>query len=151
MNLQLNLNFNRFMLRLGLLFLFAFGLTLYAMAQTVTPQPLPLPVPGWGLPEWLSWYTALYGFLIIVITYLSNWIPILKKITEVRLRVIVIAVVGAIIFFVNGKAGFWDLIAGFATATGFYTYILKWFFPTPGGSSTKQLETVPRNQGAYPQ
>jgi len=150
--MNLHLNLNRFMLRMGLLVLFAFTMTAWCLAQTVTPEPLPLPMPGWGLPEWLSWYTALYGFLIILITYLSNWIPFLKKITEVRLRVIVIAGVGAVIFFVNGKAGFWDLIAGFATATGFYTYILKWFFPTPGGSAnTKQLETNSRVQAGSPQ
>lgn len=121
----------KFMSRL-LLVLVAAVLGTVLLAQTGPTEPLPVPTKGWQLPDWLNWYNALYGAIVVLITYVSGFIPGLKKITEIRLRVIVIGIATGVIFFVNGQMGFWDIASGFLTGTGFYTYILRWIFPTPG-------------------
>lgn len=76
-----------------------------------------------------------YGFLIILLGYLSPYIPVLNKINSGIYRVLAVAVVIGAAFFFGAGASVWTLLITYTMSTSFYEVILKliqeYFKPKP--------------------
>lgn len=110
---------------LTVLILLTFSVTMAICQTPVEVNPFD---PGTTVDQVFSWYTALYGAVITVITYIqgaffkkSTWIP------NTAVRYVLIAVVAGALFISLGWANALSVFLGFIGAALTYDKILKPF------------------------
>lgn len=111
-------------------------LPFYAWCQAVsdtlvTPPPFPTDPAGLTLDFLLQWTDAIYGALVIGISYLSAKIPGINKIPRTAWRVAAIALVLAMGFIVAGKGIPMALLFTFFASTKLYDLLLSLIVKTP--------------------
>ncbi|RME64359.1 MAG: hypothetical protein D6790_03350 [Caldilineae bacterium] len=107
--------------------------TVALLAQTASDTLLPPPniTPDMPVEVLVDYSVALYTALVVLLGYLSAYIPGLNKVAGVQLRVLVVAAVTALIFITLGFAKGWQLVLAYLTAALGYDKLLSPFFKTP--------------------
>ncbi len=107
--------------------------TVALMAQTASDTLVPPPqiTPDMPVEVLVDYSVALYSALVVLLGYLSAYIPGLNKVAGVQLRVLVVAAVTGLIFATLGFANGWQLVIGYIGATLGYDKFLGALFPTP--------------------
>lgn len=121
------------------LFVAAFAVLLFpvlgfgqAVADTlVIPGPFPIEPGGVSLDFFLKWTDALFGALLIGVSYLSAKIPGINKIPRTAWRVVAIALVLGMGFLTLGKTLPLNLVLTYLIATKAYELIFSLIVKTP--------------------
>lgn len=102
-----------------------------AVDTTAIPPAFPATPEGISMEFLLSWVEALYGALLIAVSYLSAKIPGINKIPKTAYRVVAIGLVLAMLFLALGKTVPLALLFSFMGATSLYDLVLSLFKKTP--------------------
>lgn len=97
----------------------------------VVPAPFPVEPGGLNLEFLLQWTDALFGALLIGVSYLSAKIPGINKIPKTGWRVVAIALVLGMGFLMLGKSLPLNLVFSYVVATKAYELVLSLFVKTP--------------------
>ena len=100
--------------------------TVSAMAQGFLEDPKEVPT----LVNFLGWFEALYGALVIVLGYLTAYIPGINKIPSVAWRLVAVGMIIGGIFLALGANGF-GLVLQFLLSGKFYDLVLIHLGKTP--------------------
>lgn len=113
-------------------FLFPLAGFAQAAADTlVVPGPFPVDPGGVSLEFMLQWTDALFGAILVAVSYLSSKIPGINKISHTGWRVVAIALVIGMAFLTLGKSLPLSLVFSYVVATKAYELILSLFVKTP--------------------
>ncbi len=112
---------------------FLFLTLLLTCAVAFAQEPFPLPDDPKQFPtlvNFLSWYEYLYGAVVLIVGYLTAYIPGINKIPSVAWRVFAAALCIAGIFLALGASGI-GLAFNFLLSTNLYNLIFQNIFKTP--------------------
>jgi len=118
------------------LLLFSLLFTVIGFGQEIVLPPII--GPDSPLTDLLSWTDLLYGAIVILMGYVSQYIPGINKIPKTVYRVLAIGLIVGAMFLLMGKSNAFGLLFAFLSATNFYELLLKFIKKTP--NKNKQLD-----------
>ena len=101
------------------------GLVMCAIGMFAQGIEPPVVTPDTTVSELLNLFTALYAGILSLLSYFSAFIPGIKKLPNVGIRVMAIAIIVGVVFLALGIAGGWQLVLGFIIAAIGYDKALK--------------------------
>ncbi len=113
----------RFSVKMQAILCLAILLPCLASAQTTTDNPFH---PGTTVGEVMTWYTALYGAALIVLTRVQAILfPKAGAVPSVALRYLIIAACVGGLFIALGFANAWSIVIGFVGSALAYDKVLQ--------------------------
>lgn len=88
----------------------------------------PLIGPESPLTDLLAWTDLVYSAIVILLGYVSNYVPGLNKMAPAW-RVVAIGLIVAAMFVLMGGSNAFSLLFSYLAATNFYELILKFIVP----------------------
>jgi uncharacterized BrkB/YihY/UPF0761 family membrane protein len=110
----------------------------FVLASLVTVVVVPVAAQGTEFPpligpespltDLLAWTDLVYSAIVILLGYVSNYIPGLNKMAPAW-RVVSIGLIVAAMFVLMGSSNAFSLLFSYLAATNFYELILKFIVP----------------------